>query len=88
MTYNKILKSTIRDLKQRFYHAEFAKYTGNMKMTWRTIGVVMSKKAKKDDLPPIFLAKRNEKSSGNGRQYKRNKCYKKDRFPQRDSKYL
>jgi len=61
MTYNKILKSTIRDLKHRFYHAEFAKYTSNMKMTWRTIGVVMSKKAKKDDLPQYFLLNETKK---------------------------
>ena len=61
MTYNKILKSSIRDLKQRFYHAEFAKYTGNMKMTWRTIGIVMSKKAKKDDLPQYFLLNETKK---------------------------
>ena len=38
-----------------YYHAEFTRHTGNMKKTWQTIGTVMKKNNKKEQLPQHFL---------------------------------
>jgi hypothetical protein len=60
-TYNNILRALIRKLKREYYQNEFTKYTGNMKMTWKTIGTVMNRKNKKDTLPSHFIIKEHKK---------------------------
>jgi hypothetical protein len=65
-TYNAILKSLIRKMKRAYYFAEFYKYTGNMKKTWETIGKILNRKNKKEDLPQFFLIEKVTQTKQNG----------------------
>ena len=50
-------------MKREYYQSEFTKYNGNMKMTWKTIGIVMNRKNKKRHLVIIFSSKGTKKSN-------------------------
>ena len=55
LTYNKILKSTIRTAKQNHFSMLFEKYKSNMKLTWRTINDILHRKNASSNFPDVFL---------------------------------
>jgi len=54
-TYNKILKSSIRQAKSDYYHKTFQKFKSDMKRTWVNIKEIMSRQTERHELPQYFL---------------------------------
>ena len=53
-TYNKILKRNIEQAKIMYYHQKLAKYTNDIKHTWKVIKEVTNKTTNKTQLPEFF----------------------------------
>ena len=53
-TYNKILKKIIRLSKKTYYETLFKKYKGDIKGTWKTINMILSRTKRKKKLPQFF----------------------------------
>ena len=53
-TYNKILKRNIEQAKIMYYHQKLAKYTNDLKNTWKVIKEVTNKTTNKTQLPKFF----------------------------------
>ena len=54
-TLRNIIKKDLREKKKEYYHAKFAKFSGDCKNTWKTISTVLNRKSQKDELPQYFM---------------------------------
>ena len=54
-TYNRILKSTIRYAKIKYYQNQFHLYKNDMRKTWSTINEIINKTKQKKEFPESFM---------------------------------
>jgi hypothetical protein len=53
-TYNKILKTSIRLVKNKYYQAIFAKFKNDIRATWKTINEILNRTKRKKKFPGFF----------------------------------
>ena len=53
------LQKNIREAKQTYYHQQFENFKSNIKMTWRKINEILSRKKKHAELPSYFCEGKN-----------------------------